>query len=118
MPQVSVSKNIIPKGGAVGFVYEQDTRKFHGLVAEKQGKYYAYQNRCQHVSVTLDLEDDDFFSEDRKYFQCSLHGATYIIETGECIGGPCVGAFLKKLPLKEQGSELIVEVPSFQEESH
>jgi nitrite reductase/ring-hydroxylating ferredoxin subunit len=118
LPQVTLSKDKIPKGGAVGFVYEQDARKFHGLVAEKKGKYYAYQNRCMHVGVTLDLEDDDFFSEDNKHLQCSLHGAMYEVDTGECIAGPCLGASLRNLPLKEQGNELIVELPSFQEESH
>lgn len=118
MPQVTVSKKTIPPNDAVGFVYEEDSRKFQGVVAEKNGKYYAYQNRCQHVGVTLDLENDDFYTEDGELFQCSLHGATYIVETGECNAGPCLGAYLRKLPVKESGDDVVIEVPSFREESH
>jgi nitrite reductase/ring-hydroxylating ferredoxin subunit len=63
------------------------------------------------LPVTLDLNDDNFFTFDQAYLQCHMHGAMYEIETGYCIGGPCLGARLDILSFVEVGEELHITVP-------
>lgn len=87
-----------------GFIYK-------GFVVKKDGKYYAYQNLCQHLPITLDLKDEQFFTHDKSHLQCHMHGATYEIDTGKCIAGPCVGAELIALESKTEGGYLVVKIP-------
>lgn len=74
-------------------------------------RYYAYKNLCQHLPITLDLKDNNFFSHDKKYLQCQMHGAMYEIETGKCIAGPCLGGQLIVLALEEEGEYLKITIP-------
>lgn len=82
-----------------------------GFVVRRGSRYFAYQNVCQHLPVTLDLNDNSFFNHDKSLLQCQMHGALYEMETGLCVGGPCEGARLRALPLKEQKDQLIVSFP-------
>lgn len=86
-------------------------RTFQGLIVKKNGKYFAYENLCQHLPITLDLNDNHFFNHDKSYLQCHMHGAMYEIETGLCIAGPCQGANLVALELREEDEELVITVP-------
>lgn len=107
---------IVPKKGLTdlsvrSFMTKVRGHVFHGFVVRKGTKYFAYQNLCQHLPVTLDLEDGDFFTHDKAYLQCQMHGAMYEIETGFCTAGPCQGARLTALTLEEEGNRLVVRVP-------
>jgi nitrite reductase/ring-hydroxylating ferredoxin subunit len=64
------------------------------------GALYAYVNRCRHISLSLDWVDNRFFTEDGRYLICANHGATYEPTTGECVWGPCFGAYLQAVPLE------------------
>ncbi len=77
----------------------------------KKGTYFPYLNRCRHLPVTLDLEDNQFFNHDQSALQCHMHGAVYEIETGLCVGGPCVGASLRALSFEEEGDQLVIAIP-------
>ena len=61
---------------------------------------YAYENSCPHTGVNLNWQQEQFFSYDGLYLQCSLHGALIEPDSGLCIRGPCVGAKLKKIDLE------------------
>ncbi len=105
-----VSKRSFEEGQARSFEARRDGKKIKGLVVKKGGKFYAYENLCQHLPIPLDLEDDQFFSYDQAFLQCQMHGALYEIETGKCVGGPCVGTQLRALPLHEEANRLLIEV--------
>ena len=81
-----------------------------GFVVRKANQYFAYMNLCKHLPVTLDLNDGNFFTFDKAHFQCHMHGAMYEIETGFCVAGPCQGARLDALPIKQEESRLIIKV--------
>lgn len=66
------------------------------LIYYKQ-RCYAYENSCPHTGVNLNWQDEQFFSFDGLYLQCSLHGALFEPESGLCIRGPCKGAKLKAI---------------------
>lgn len=111
---------VVPKkmadNSAKGFEAKVKGRVFRGILVRKGGKFYAYQNLCQHLPITLDLNDERFFNHEKTHLQCHMHGALYELETGVCTAGPCVGAKLIALELTEEPSRLVVKIPdSFEE---
>lgn len=58
---------------------------------------YAYENSCPHTGVSLNWQEEQFFSLDGLFLQCSLHGALFEPTSGACIRGPCVGSNLNKI---------------------
>lgn len=95
---------------AKSFSVKMRGQVYDGLVIFWEGKYFAYQNLCKHVPVTLDLRDGKFFNHEKTKLQCHMHGAIYEVETGECTAGPCVGAKLNALAIEEQATRIIVRV--------
>jgi nitrite reductase/ring-hydroxylating ferredoxin subunit len=97
----------------IGEIDQGATKKFHlkcggstveAMLVSYEGNLYAYVNRCRHISLTMDWVDNHFFTEDKRYLICANHGATYEPTSGECVWGPCFGAFLKPVPLEiDQG---------------
>lgn len=96
------------------------TKKFHltcqgetveGLLVSYEGAIFAYVNRCRHISLSLDWLDNEFFTEDKRYLICANHGATYEPTTGECIWGPCFGAFLQAVSLEIRDGEIVAFCP-------
>ena len=69
------------------------------FVVHKEGEFFAYYNDCPHTGATLEWQEDQFLDLDKALIQCATHDALFIIDSGECIAGPCVGDALKSLPL-------------------
>ncbi len=93
---------------ARGFTMRVRGKSVEGFVVRKGDRYYAYENVCQHLAVTLDLKDENFFTHDKRHLQCQMHGAIYEIETGLCTEGPCQGARLVSLPLREEEDQIVI----------
>ncbi len=81
------------------------------LLVNYEGSLFAYVNRCCHIPISMDWVDNQFFTEERRYLICANHGATYEPTTGECIWGPCFGAFLQGIPLKVSGGRVLAFCP-------
>lgn len=86
-------------------------RDIEGLLVGYEGGVYAYVNRCRHIPISMDWVDNDFFTEDKRYLICANHGATYEPATGECIWGPCFGAFLQDVPLEISDGKILAYCP-------
>jgi nitrite reductase/ring-hydroxylating ferredoxin subunit len=71
------------------------------LVVRRDGQVYAYQNRCPHRGVSLEWQPDQFLDPSQSLIQCATHGALFLIESGECVAGPCSGQALKALQCRE-----------------
>jgi len=82
-----------------------------GLLLNYEGRLFAYLNRCCHISLSMDWVDNQFFTEDQRYLICANHGATYEPATGECVWGPCYGAFLRGVPLEIRGGQVVAFCP-------
>lgn len=108
---VKISKKKFEDLSGKGFSVKIKGKVVKGFVVKKEGNFYAYLNLCKHLPVTLDLNDENFFTFDKAYLQCHMHGAMYEIETGLCIGGPCLGARLDSLSFVEEENEINITVP-------
>jgi nitrite reductase/ring-hydroxylating ferredoxin subunit len=88
----------------------EEGRAIEAFLIRFFGRYYAYKNRCAHMALTLDLDDNDFFTIDYGALICKTHGAVYSPESGICFSGPCYGEALEPLPVElRDGHVILVE---------
>ncbi|MBF7730423.1 Rieske (2Fe-2S) protein [Pseudomonas sp. N040] len=71
------------------------------LAVRKHGQVYLYENRCPHRGVPLEWQADRFLDHSGSLIQCATHGALFLIDSGECVAGPCAGQALRALPCRE-----------------
>ena len=97
--------NDISEPGAKGFELRNDYGEFLMFLVKKDGQVYGYENKCPHAGVNLEWRPDDFLDIDKSLIQCSVHGALFTIESGNCVGGPCNGQGLHpvNIDIDDQG---------------
>ena len=86
--------------GSYGFTLECDGRHINGFVVRRDDECFAYVNSCPHTGSPLDWVEHQFLDLDGALIQCAVHDARFLIDTGECVVGPCPGASLKALPIR------------------
>lgn len=69
------------------------------FVVHKNGEFFAYHNQCPHTGASLEWQEDQFLDLDKALIQCATHDALFLIDTGECIAGPCAGDMLRAIPI-------------------
>lgn len=102
----------IERGGARAFSlsrYDEagEARPFPIVVVRtSDDSYTGYVNSCPHEGVWLNIGSGEFFTADRAFLKCSRHGATFEIDTGLCIDGPCNGKSLQPIALAVVGGDV------------
>ena len=71
------------------------------LAVRRDGQVYVYRNRCPHRGIPLEWQPDQFLDHSHSMIQCATHGALFLIESGECVAGPCAGQSLQALACRE-----------------
>ncbi|MDL0432473.1 Rieske 2Fe-2S domain-containing protein [Marinobacter sp. TBZ242] len=82
-----------------------------GFAFEREGRLYAYLNRCPHLGIELNWMPGRFMDLDNCFIQCANHAALFIPENGQCIAGPCQGDALTPLEVTEDGGAILVRAP-------
>ncbi|MCQ4314003.1 Rieske (2Fe-2S) protein [Pseudomonas stutzeri] len=72
------------------------------LVVRKDGALYGYENSCPHRGTPLEWQPDQFLDSSGSLIQCAIHGALFLIDSGECVAGPCAGQALRALTIVER----------------
>ena len=67
----------------------------------RQGQVYLYRNRCPHRGIPLNWAEDAGLDDSASLIQCAHHGALVLLESGECVAGPCEGEQLQALGCHE-----------------
>ena len=91
--------DLIPDGTARNFVLEMKAGRFHGFVVRRGDRVFGYRDRCPHMGLPLAQELDRYLTSGGELILCSWHGALFDIESGRCVGGPCLGAGLSVWPV-------------------
>ncbi len=106
MSDILCNINDITDPGAKGFKLKQGRNELLVFVVKKEGQIYGYENACPHAGINLEWQEDDFLDINKEHIQCSVHGALFKIENGDCMGGPCNGEGLTPVNLTqdEQGN--------------
>ena len=92
-------QNDFSDGETRGFDLDPQDPGKRVFIVKTQDQFYCYRNSCPHTGAPLNWEGDRFLSLDQSYIQCSLHGALFRIENGQCIAGPCPGTRLSAVPI-------------------
>jgi nitrite reductase/ring-hydroxylating ferredoxin subunit len=100
------SDELVERGRGVLFdvmLWSQPARAFALRI---DGQPVAYLNRCAHVPTELDWNPGDFLDAERRTIVCSVHGAQYAPESGQCLGGPCGRGRLMAIAVTERDGEV------------
>ncbi len=70
------------------------------LIVLRQGDAaHVYLNSCPHAGRRLDWAPGKFLLS-KGTLVCAAHGASFTARTGLCIGGPCRGESLRRVPVE------------------
>lgn len=79
----------------------------YGLLLTRVGDaVHAFHNACPHAGRRLDWAPGRFLIE-HGHLVCAAHGAVFELDTGACVGGPCRGAGLRRIPVHVEGGEVL-----------
>jgi nitrite reductase/ring-hydroxylating ferredoxin subunit len=78
----------IPDGGAIGVPVPSATGGLELIVLRRGAQVFAYHNECPHAGRRLDYAPGRFLVHDGR-LTCAVHGATFAVDGGACVGGPC-----------------------------
>ncbi len=103
---ICASDAVLEGGRGVRFPVKAFGAQATGFVVRYGGAAYAYLNRCAHVPIELDWAEGEFFESSGLYLMCATHGAIYVPESGYCAGGPCKGARLRPIAVREIDAQI------------
>jgi nitrite reductase/ring-hydroxylating ferredoxin subunit len=92
-----------------GFSVEKNGETIEGFLVKNDGQYFAYKNTCPHTGSPLDWLEHQFLDSEGALIQCAVHDARFLIDTGECVFGPCQGQLLQKLDIKIKDDGVYLE---------
>ncbi len=106
MRLICASTDLLNGGPAVRFTAYVQGVDAPAFVVRYQDTVHAFVNECAHVPVELDLNPGRVFDQSGEYLVCSMHGAYYAPDSGECVGGPCRGAMLTPVNVIETDGQI------------
>jgi nitrite reductase/ring-hydroxylating ferredoxin subunit len=78
------------------------------VILLRQGdRVNAWLNICPHAGRRLDWAPGKFLIS-RGMLVCAAHGASFNVDNGECIGGPCRGESLRGVPVHVQQGDVLL----------
>ena len=99
---ICASDALADGGLGVRFEVHRCGESLPAFVIRHGGRVYAYVNECRHQASELDWNPGEFFDEERLYLVCATHGARYDPSNGVCVDGPCAGARLGVVTVRER----------------
>ncbi|HEX4782268.1 MAG TPA: Rieske 2Fe-2S domain-containing protein [Usitatibacter sp.] len=105
---ICASADLAEAGKGVRFTLAREGGEEKGFAVRHAGKVRGYVNRCPHMGTELDWQPGEFFEEGGLYLVCSTHGAIFEPGNGFCAAGPCRGASLEPLEVREQDGQILL----------
>jgi nitrite reductase/ring-hydroxylating ferredoxin subunit len=105
---ICASAALVEGGKGVRFALPAHPGEERGFAVRHGGEVRAFVNQCPHAWTELDWQPGEFFDESGLYLVCSTHGAMFIPDTGFCVAGPCRGASLELLRVREHGGHVFL----------
>lgn len=100
----------IDDGGVKEFVFGEGKDAFRMLVLRSGEAVWGYVNACPHFWVPLNTGEGGFLVFEHAQIFCATHYAVFRYEDGYCEDGPCQGAYLERVPLRNaEGQVRIAE---------
>jgi nitrite reductase/ring-hydroxylating ferredoxin subunit len=62
------------------------------------------------LGVELEWTADQFLDSEGMLIQYATHGALFLIETGQCVAGPCLGQYLQAVPFVIHDGAVVIQI--------
>jgi nitrite reductase/ring-hydroxylating ferredoxin subunit len=85
------------------------------FIVRKADLVRAYVDRCPHTGVPLAWSPGTYLDPDGELVQCSLHGALFLPDSGECVHGPCLGRALTPVPIRVESGRVLLRLSDLPE---
>jgi nitrite reductase/ring-hydroxylating ferredoxin subunit len=102
------SAALAERGNGIRFRLSAADPDEKGFIIRSQGEVRAYVNECPHVGTELDWQPGAFFDVAGLYLVCSTHGALFEPGNGLCVAGPCRGASLRPIAIRERDGQVFL----------
>lgn len=99
--------DLIGDGRARNFVVQMRAGRFHGFVVRRGAAVFGWVDRCPHAGLPLAQVLDDYLTPDGGLIACSWHAALFEVDSGACVGGPCMGARLTPWPVAVRDGDIV-----------
>ena len=88
--------------GSVNEVEVDLNGEIESVIVHREGDTLrAWLNVCPHAGRRLDYAPGEFLKTPEGLLMCAVHGATFELGRGTCVGGPCLGAALTPVPVEQ-----------------
>ena len=77
------------------------------MLIRRGARVFAYHNVCPHAGRPLNWAPGQFLFTPQGNLVCAAHGATFVVENGLAVGGPCLGATLTPFPIEVRDGEVL-----------
>jgi nitrite reductase/ring-hydroxylating ferredoxin subunit len=100
--------------GCLKFRIDDPADPREGFLLRVDGVLLAFENRCPHWEVDLDLGLGDPYLADMDRIFCRNHAAVFDPATGRCESGPPLGRSIRQYPVTIRDGEVYVELEPFE----
>lgn len=99
----------LPDPGAVAVDFAVGEMRYSLILARRGEALFAYENLCPHALYPLDRPDGRVVMQEERYLICAHHGASFALETGACVGGPCASEErLQRVIVRIDGGDVVM----------
>ena len=105
---ICASEALAEGGTGVRFALRSWNGEEKGFAVRHRGRACGYVNQCPHAGTELDWQPGEFFDLTGLYLVCATHGALFEPGNGLCIAGPCRGASLRRVEIRETGGKIVL----------
>ena len=79
------------------------------LIVHRNGaSVRAWLNVCPHAGRRLDWAPGKFLKSKEGHLVCAAHGASFELDKGDCVAGPCRGDSLRAVPVEVRGGQVVL----------
>jgi nitrite reductase/ring-hydroxylating ferredoxin subunit len=68
----------------------------------------AWLNICPHAGRRLDWAPGQFLKSREGHLVCAAHGASFSLDDGDCVAGPCRGDRLRAVPVQIRDGQVFL----------
>ncbi|MCD9086142.1 Rieske 2Fe-2S domain-containing protein [Stenotrophomonas sp. SY1] len=68
----------------------------------------AWLNVCPHAGRALDWAPGQFLKSREGHLVCAVHGASFELQHGTCVAGPCKGDSLRAVPVQVRDGRVLL----------
>lgn len=79
------------------------------ILVDRRKELFLFENNCPHAQETLDPLGGSLSSAGGDLLKCQRHGAEFLVQTGECVSGPCLGESLRPVAFTLVGNDIYLD---------